>query len=76
MIHQNGLQMSNEIRLEIKRYIKSKKLTQDEVGKLAGISRITVNRYLGGRTQIGANDFINLIHVIGWSISRGDQTNT
>lgn len=40
---------------------KRKNMTQEELAKRAGISRISVNRFFRGHTQIRADDLTNIL---------------
>jgi len=53
---------------QIKHKIKCLGLSQNEVAKRVGISRIGLNRFLNGARGINSKTFIKLIEVIGGRI--------
>lgn len=45
-----------------------KKISQENIAKQCGISRISVHRFFKGQTELKCTDFINLCSVIGVNI--------
>ena len=53
----DGLTFNQAVALLAKR----KNMTQEQLAKLAGMSRISVNRFFRGHTQIRADDLTNIL---------------
>lgn len=50
--------------------LKQRGITQGKAAERMGISRIALNRFLNGRSQLRTNDFINLLLILGIDMER------
>ena len=59
----------------IKRILKEKKITQAEAAKEIGVSRISINRYFNGVSDINSSKFLKLISLAGIEIKIKEMGN-
>jgi transcriptional regulator with XRE-family HTH domain len=53
---------------KIKYTLWKRKIKQSDAAEACQMSRITLNRYLSGHTQIGADDLLALFEFLGWEL--------
>lgn len=54
---------------ELKQICHNRNITHHDLAKQIGSSRISVNRFLNGKTQLSAMLFVKILHVLGVDIS-------
>jgi len=61
--------MREELVKEIRILLSSRKITQAKVSELCGMSRISLNRFLNGRTDLRLDHFFKLCSTLGIKIT-------
>ena len=59
----------NEVGITLGLIAKKKRLSQGKIAEEVKISRISVNRFFCGHTQLRASDFVNVCLVLGIDIN-------
>lgn len=54
---------------------KSKKISQKELANYCKISRITVHRFLNGKTEIRSGDFVKMLELLGIDVTKNLESN-
>jgi transcriptional regulator with XRE-family HTH domain len=49
---------------------KNKNISQAEIARRIGISRISVNRFFNGKSELRISDFISMMKVLGYDVER------
>jgi transcriptional regulator with XRE-family HTH domain len=55
----------------IKQKLIEKRISQQTAADTVGMSRISLNRYLNGKTELGATNFVKLLAVVGLYVVPG-----
>jgi len=62
--------MNDSINDILRLLAKRKKLTQEKIAKELMISRISVNRFLCGKSQLRASEFVKICLILGIDIKK------